>query len=63
MLSVGLSKTWPEALAAFTGERELDARSCSDGAALRGFPPLGKNHQYTEHQRGQEPPDIPPCRN
>ena len=46
MLKLGLSKPWPEALAAFTGERDLDA-----GAIIDYFAPLDR--WLTEQNKGE----------
>jgi peptidyl-dipeptidase A len=47
MLALGASKPWPEALAAFTGERELDA-----SAMLEYFAPLDR--WLTEKNKGEQ---------
>jgi peptidyl-dipeptidase A len=46
MLSMGASRPWPEALAAFTGERDLDA-----GAIIDYFAPLDR--WLTEQNKGE----------
>ena len=46
MLKMGSSRPWPEALAAFTGEREMDA-----SAILEYFAPL--DHWLTEQNKGE----------
>ena len=47
MLAMGMSRPWPEALAAFTGEREADA-----GAMAEYFAPL--NTWLTEQNKGEK---------
>jgi len=46
MLKMGASRPWPEALAAFTGERDMDA-----GALLEYFAPL--DSWLSEQNKGE----------
>jgi peptidyl-dipeptidase A len=47
MLAMGASQPWPEALAAFTGERELDA-----SAMIEYFAPLQR--WLAERNKGEQ---------
>ena len=47
MLAMGASRPWPEALEAFTGEKDIDATAIADY-----FAPL--NVWLTEQNKGQQ---------